>query len=264
MTFIRALLLIAAGSCLLLAQSSRETKTEAAPANSAAQIAELVLANHILTMNGVLDAYGHVSVRSARNPNHFYLARHIPAGTVTAADVIEYDLDSKQVGGNPGTGYTERFIHGEIYRARPDVMAVVHCHSPEVIPFTVTGVPLRPLIHMAAFLGGPIPVFEIRDSAGITDMLIRDAALGRALAKTLGNNTAALLRGHGAVVVAPSLHVVAGRSYYMSVNAKAQQQAIQMGAGKVTYLDPGEAQKALPQDGYERSWQLWKQQVAAK
>jgi HCOMODA/2-hydroxy-3-carboxy-muconic semialdehyde decarboxylase len=255
---------LAVAACTLAAQSGRTAKAGAVPPSAASQIEELVLANHILTMNGVLDAYGHVSVRSARNPNHFYLSRHIPAGTVTAADIIEYDLDSKQVGGNPGTGYTERFIHGEIYRARPDVNAVVHCHSPELLPFSVTTVPLRPMIHMAAFLGGPVPVFEIRDAGGITDMLIRDPTLGRALAKTLGDNTAALLRGHGAVVVAPSLHVVAGRSYYMSVNAKAQQQAIQMGGEKVTYLDPGEAQKALPQDGYERSWQLWKHQVTAK
>jgi ribulose-5-phosphate 4-epimerase/fuculose-1-phosphate aldolase len=233
-------------------------------ADDASQINELVLANHILTMNGVLDAYGHVSVRSERDPKHFFLARHIPAGVVTGADITEYDLDSKRVGGNSDAGYTERFIHGEIYRARPDVMAVVHCHSPDVIPFTVTNVPLRPMIHMAAFLGGPIPVFEIRNAGGITDMLIRSPELGRALAKSLGDNTAVLLRGHGAVVVAPGLHVVAGRSYYLSVNARAQQQAIQLGGGKVTYLDPGEARKALPQDGYERSWELWKHQVAGK
>ena len=233
-------------------------------ADDASQINELVLANHILTMNGVLDAYGHVSVRSERNPNHFFLAQHIPSGTVTRDDIVEYDLDSKQVGGKPHTGYTERFIHGEIYRARPDVMAVVHCHSADVIPFTVTSVPLRPMIHMAAFLGGPIPVFEIRNMGGITDMLIRSPELGRALAKSLGDNTAVLLRGHGAVVVAPGLHVVAGRSYYLSVNAKVQQQAIALGGGKVTYLDPGEARKALPQDGYERSWELWKQQVGQK
>lgn len=233
-------------------------------ADDTSQINELVLANHILTMNGVLDAYGHVSVRSERDPTHFFLAQHIPAGTVTRDDIVEYDLDSQQVGGKPRTGYTERFIHGEIYRARPDVMAIVHCHSPEVIPFTVTNVPLRPMIHMAAFLGGPIPVFEIRNAGGITDMLIRSPELGRALAKSLAENTAVLLRGHGAVIVAPGLHVVAGRSYYLAVNAKVQQQAIQLGGGKVAYLDSGEARKALPQDGYERSWELWKQQVTSK
>ena len=252
----------ALGACIVAAQSGRQMK--AGPAGGASQIDELVLANHILSLNGVLDAYGHVSVRSERDPKHFFLARHIPAATVTRADILEYDLDSQQIGRDQGAGFTERFIHGEIYRARPDVMAVVHCHSAEVLPFTVTGVPLRPMIHMAAFLGGPVPVFEIRDAGGITDMLIRNPELGRALAKSLGNNTAVLLRGHGAVVVAPSLHVVAGRAYYMSVNAKTQQQAILLGGGKVTYLDPGEARKALPQDGYERSWELWKHQATAK
>jgi ribulose-5-phosphate 4-epimerase/fuculose-1-phosphate aldolase len=256
------LLSAAAGACSLPAQSPKQSK--ATTADGASQINELVLANRILAMNGVLDAYGHVSVRSARDPNHFFLARHVPAGTVTRDDILEYDLDSNPVGGDSGDGYTERFIHGEIYRARPDVMAVVHCHSPDVLPFTVTDVPLRPMIHMAGFLGGPVPVFEIRAAGGITDMLIRDAGLGRALAKSLGDNTTVLLRGHGAVVVAPGLHVVAGRAYYLSVNARAQQQAILLGGGKVTYLDPGEARKALPQDGYERSWELWKQQVALK
>jgi ribulose-5-phosphate 4-epimerase/fuculose-1-phosphate aldolase len=251
-----ALVMGAMGSWMLLAQDSRQS--------DAAQIDELVLANHILTMNGVLDAYGHVSVRSTRNPNHYFLARHLPAGVITRADVIEYDLDSKPVSGDPGVGYTERFIHGEIYRARPDVMAVVHCHPAELIAFSVTGVPLRPLIHTSAFLSDPVPVFEIRKSGGMTDILIRNPELGRALAQTLGDKPAALLRGHGAVVVADSLHVVAGRSYFMVVNAKVQQQAMQMSGGKVTFLEPQEAQKSAAQDGFERAWTLWKQQLAGK
>jgi len=232
--------------------------------DDSALIDELVLANHILSMNGVLDAYGHVSVRSQRNPNHFYLARHMAAGVVTSADIIEYDYDCKPVNGEANTGYTERFIHGEIYRARPDVMAVVHAHPPDVVAFSVTGVPLRPLTHMAAFLAGPVPVFEIRNAGGMTDMLIRDSKLGRALAQTLGDGTAALLRGHGAVVVAPSLHVVAGRSYYMMVSARVQLEAMQIGGGKITYLEPEEARKAAPQDGFERAWALWKQEVTGK
>jgi len=225
---------------------------------------ELVLANHILANEGVLDAYGHVSVRDDRNPSHFLLASHMAAGVVTAADIVEYDLDSKPVRPNAPTGYTERFIHGEIYRARPDVMAVVHSHPADVIAFSVTGVPMRPLTHMAAFLEGPVPVFEIRNAGGMTDMLIRDSKLGHALAQTLGNKHAALLRGHGAVVVAPSLHVVVGRSYYMMVSAKVQLEAMQIGGGKVTYLEPEEARKAAPQDGFERAWDLWKQEVTGK
>jgi ribulose-5-phosphate 4-epimerase/fuculose-1-phosphate aldolase len=225
---------------------------------------ELVLANHILAHTGVLDAYGHVSVRDSRDPKHYLLARHMAAGLVTASDIIEYDLDSKAVNATESTGYTERFIHGNIYKARPDVMAVVHFHAPEVIPFGVTGVPLRPVYHMAAFLGEGVPVFEIRKAGGATDMLIRNNALGQALAATLGNKPAVLLRGHGAVVVAPSLHVVTGRAYYMMVNARVEMQAIQLGGGKVNYLEDEEARKAAPQDGYERSWNLWKETVGAK
>ncbi len=224
-------------------------------------VQELVLANRILSNEGVVDAYGHVSVRDDRNPNHYFLARHVAAATVTAADIIEYDLDTNPVGGSHADGYSERFIHGEIYKSRPDVMAIVHFHAPEVIPFGVTGVPLRPVFHMAAFLGEGVPVFEIRDSGGVTDMLIRTPALGHALAQTLADKPAALMRGHGAVVVGGSLHVVVGRAYYMMMNAKIQQDAILLGGGKVTYLEPDEAGKAAPQDGFERAWDLWKQKV---
>lgn len=227
-------------------------------------VEELVLANHILAGNGVLDAYGHVSVRDDRNPNHYLLARHMPAGLVTADDIIEYDFDSNAVGAAASTGYTERFIHGGIYKARPDVMAVVHFHAPEVIPFSVTAVPLQPIYHMAAFLGEGVPIFEIRKAGGVTDMLIRNTALGQALAAALGNKPAALLRGHGAVVVAPSLHVVAGRAFYMTLNARIQAQAMQLSGGKVTYLEQEEARKAAPQDGFERAWALWQHSAGAK
>ena len=225
-----------------------------------AQVTELVLANHILAHEGVLDAYGHVSVRDARNPTHFLLASHLAAGVVTAADILEYDLNSKPIRADAPTGYTERFIHSEIYRARPDVMAVVHCHAPDLIPFSVTGIALRPVYHMAAFLGEGVPVFEIRDAGGVTDMLIRNPDLGHALAQTLGNKPAALMRGHGAVVVADSLHVVVGRAYYMNMNAHLQQQALLMGR-PVSYLETEEARKAAPQDGFERFWNYGKSQV---
>jgi ribulose-5-phosphate 4-epimerase/fuculose-1-phosphate aldolase len=221
---------------------------------------ELVVANHILSNEGVVDAYGHVSVRDSRNPNHYFLARHMAAGLVTAADIVEYDLDSKPVSGDPSTGYTERFIHGEIYKARPDVIAIVHCHAPEVIPFSASTVPLLPISHMAAFLGEGVPVFEIRTTGGVTDMLIRSPALGHALAETLADKPAALMRGHGAVVVATNLHIAVGRAYYMNMNAKLQAQAILLG-GKVTYLEKEEARKTAPQDGYERSWEFWKQRA---
>ena len=147
-----------------------------------AVIDDLVTGNRILYDQGVVDGYGHVSVRSPGNPNHYFLARAGAPGLVTAADIIEYDLDSVPVSNNPGAEYTERFIHGEIYKARPEVMALVHCHCSEVIPFADTGVPLRPMHHMGFFIGQGVPVFDIRKAAGETDILIRTAALGKALA----------------------------------------------------------------------------------
>jgi ribulose-5-phosphate 4-epimerase/fuculose-1-phosphate aldolase len=225
------------------------------------QIDELVLANRILSNEGVLDAYGHVSVRSSTNPNHFLLSQHVPAGTVTAADIIEYDLDSKPARDTTMVGFTERFIHGEIYKTRPDVKAIVHEHAPEIVTFSVIQTPLRPIAHMAAFLGGPVPVFEIREVTKDGEMLIRNNQLGHALAQTLGKGPAALLRGHGAVVVADSLHVVVGRAYYMNVNARELLQALQLPGSKITYIQPNEAATMAAQDGYERAWTLWKQQV---
>jgi HCOMODA/2-hydroxy-3-carboxy-muconic semialdehyde decarboxylase len=237
--------------------------TTAAAQPNPSLVNELVLANHILANEGVLDAYGHVSVRDDRNPGHFLLASHLAAGVVTASDIVEYDLDSNPVRPNAPAGYTERFIHGEIYRARPDVMAIVHCHSPDLIPFGVSKVPLRPVAHLAGFLGEGVPVFEIRKVGGMTDLLIRNSSLGRALAQTLGAKPAALMRGHGAVVVAPSLHVVAGRAYYMNLNARLQREALSLG-GPVTYLEPEEASKASAQDGFERAWDYWKHKLDGK
>ena len=227
-----------------------------------AQIAELVLANHILTDQGVLDSYGHVSVRDARNPNHFLLARHLPAGIIQASDIIEYDLDTKPVRNTDLIGYSERFIHGEIYKARPDVKAVIHFHAPDIIPFGVTGVPLKPMIHMAGFLPQQVPIFEIR-KYGFKDLLIRNNEMGHALAETLGDKSTALMRGHGAVVVADSLHVVAGRAYYMMINARTQLQAMEI-SKKVTYLTPEEAETVAAQDGFERAWTLWSAKEKSK
>jgi ribulose-5-phosphate 4-epimerase/fuculose-1-phosphate aldolase len=225
-----------------------------------ALLEELALAYRILSAEGVVDGYGHVSVRDDRNPRRYFLVRRPPGATAMAAEIVEYDLDSKPVSGDSSGDCVERFIHGEIYRARADVMAVVHSHAPEVLPFAASNVPLLPISHMAAFLGEGVPVFEIRESAGTTDMMIRTAALGRALAETLGDKPAALLRGHGSAVVGSSLHEVVGRSYYMNLNARLQQQAIQLG-GRVTYLEAGEAREAAPKEGYENAWDFWKQKV---
>jgi ribulose-5-phosphate 4-epimerase/fuculose-1-phosphate aldolase len=231
----------------------------AQPRNQAL-IDDLVTANHILATEAILDGYGHVSVRDPANPNHYFLSRSLAPGLVTAADIIEYDLDSNPIN-DSRLSYRERFIHGEIYKARPDVMAIVHDHSPAVIPFSVSSVPLRAVSHMAAFIGLGIPVFEIRDVDGMTDMLVSNAKRGQALAKVLGDHPAALLRGHGAVVVGGTVKEAVGRAYYLDSNARLQEQAILLG-GKVTYFEAEEAKKTAPQDGFERAWDGWKRKVA--
>ena len=227
-----------------------------------ALIDDLVTANHILASEGILDGYGHVSIRNPANPNHYFLSRSLAPGLVTAADIIEYDLDSNPIG-DTRPGYKERFIHGEIYKLRPDVMSIVHDHSPAVIPFSVSSVPLRAVAHLAAFIGMGIPVFEIRDVDGVTDMLVSSQKRGQALAKVLGNCPAALMRGHGAVVVGESVKEAVGRAIYLDLNARMQEQAILLG-GKVTYFEPEEAKKTAPQDGYVRAWDVWKQKAEAK
>ena len=167
-----------------------------------ALIDDLVTANHILYREGVVDGFGHVSVRSESDPARFFLARSIAPDNVIAADIMEFDLDSEPIDPRGRRVYLERFIQGAIYRARPDVIAIVHSHSPAVIPFGVTTTPLRPVSHMAGFLGMTTPVFEIRDEGGPqTDMLIRTPDLGTALARTLGVAPFALMRGHGSVAV---------------------------------------------------------------
>jgi HCOMODA/2-hydroxy-3-carboxy-muconic semialdehyde decarboxylase len=257
---------------LLGALAPRVARATAQPAPSSAGppspalIDDLVAANRILASQGVLDGYGHVSARHDRAPDRYLLSRSRAPELVTADDIMEYDLGSTPVDARGRSMYIERFIHGAIYQARPDVRAVVHHHSPSVIPFGTSTVPLRALYHMAAFLGDRVPVFDIREAAGgMTDMLVRTPALGRALARVLGPRAAALMRGHGAVVVGASLPEVVARSVYMETNARLQEEAIALG-GQVTYLDPEEARQAeaaiRPTLG--RPWELWRRKALGK
>ncbi len=260
-----------AGSTALLAgvwlAAPRLAEAQAAPVSAGPPnptlVEDLVAANRILVDQGVLDGYGHVSARHDRDPGRYLMARSIAPELVTAADIMEYDLDSVPVDPRGRALYLERFIHGEVYRARPDVKAVVHSHSPSVIPFGVSAAPLKPLYHMSAFLWEGVPVFDIRQAAGgMTDMLVRNGSLGATLARTLGSRTAVLMRGHGAVVVGATLPQAVFRSVYMEVNAKLQGQAMALG-GPVTYLDPEEARRAEVSLGgtLARPWELWKRKA---
>ncbi len=229
-------------------------------------IADVVVANHILADQGVVDGFGHVSIRDPSDPNKFFLARSMAPELVTTADVFEHDLDGNAPAAGNARLYLERFIHAEIYRARPDVNAIVHCHAPDLIPFGASGVALRPLYHMSSFLGAGVPVFDIHKAANAsTDMLIRTADLGKALAKSLGPHPAALMRGHGAVIVGKDIQTAVFRSVYTELNAKLQAQAMALGS-KVIYLDADEAKKSEETNAalVGRSWELWVRKVRDK
>jgi ribulose-5-phosphate 4-epimerase/fuculose-1-phosphate aldolase len=256
--FLAASALLSAGA--LLAPMNAQ-QPGSAGALDARLVEDLVAAYRILAQHQVLDGFGHVSVRHDRSPNRFVMSRSLAPELVTPGDFIEIDLDGNAVDARGRALYSERFIHAEIYRARPDVRAVVHAHASSLIPYGVTSVPLRPVYHMASFIGDGVPVFDIRKAFGMTDMLVSDAAKGRALAQTLGARTCVLMRGHGVVVVGPSIPIAVGRSVYLDMNAQIQTQALTLGGGKVTYLDPLEAQKMMDAGenrGYERAWELWK------
>jgi ribulose-5-phosphate 4-epimerase/fuculose-1-phosphate aldolase len=231
--------------------------------NAKTAIRDLMVANRILSNEGVVDAFGHISIRNPENAGRYFLACSRSPGLVTEEDIVEFDLDSNPVDPRGRKFYLERFIHGEIYKARPEVKSVVHHHSPAVIPFGVTKVPLRPIYHMAAFVGLGVPVFEIREAGGMTDMLVSTPELGRALARTLGDKPAALMRGHGAVVVGDSVPVAVARSVYLQMDARLQAQAIALG-GEITYLDPEEVRKLGGLGGYDRAWQLWKRKAMGR
>ena len=227
------------------------------------QLDDLVAANRILAEHGVIDAYGHVSVRSPDDPKRFFIARAIAPETVQAEDIMEYDLDAQPLDARGRDSVSERFIHSEIYRARPDVMSVVHNHSPSVIPFSVTRVRMRALFHMASFIGDGLPVFEIRKVKKGSDLLVRDPKLGAALAKSLGKQAAALMRGHGSVTVGENLQRAVGRSVYLEMSAKMQMQALLL-SETVRYLDAGEVKASAPVQDYKRAWPLWREKALAR
>ncbi|MHC2518941.1 class II aldolase/adducin family protein [Bradyrhizobium diazoefficiens] len=225
---------------------------------------ELVDANRILFNQGVLDGFGHVSMRDPDQPDKFWLSRNRAPALVEVDDLMLFDFNG-HAEGDDRKPYLERFIHGEIYRSRSDVMAVVHSHSPTVVPFTVVDVPFRPVCHMCGFIGGHTPVFDIRDVAGVgTDLLIRDSKLGAELAACIGEANLALMRGHGITVVGKTLHQAVFRAVYAEQNARFQSEALRL-SPNVTYLSDGEiVATSVTMDGQiDRAWDLWKRAIGA-
>ncbi|WP_414448686.1 class II aldolase/adducin family protein [Burkholderia sp. 22PA0099] len=220
------------------------------------------MANRILAQRGVLDAFGHVSVRDPARPEQFLISRSRAAELVEPDDIVAMNLDARLMDGYRGTPYLEAPIHAEIYRARPDVMAIVHSHAPSVIPFAASTVALAPVYHMAGFLSKGAPVFDIRTCFGCTDMLVRNGEQGKALAASLGQAAVALMRGHGFVTTGETLAVAVYRAIYTDLNAASQQKAIQLG-GTVTYLDEGEGRLADQTNigVIEKAWSLWKREA---
>jgi ribulose-5-phosphate 4-epimerase/fuculose-1-phosphate aldolase len=224
-----------------------------------ALVRQLVTANHILFDQGVVDGFGHVSVRHDTQPDRFLLARNMAPGQVTEADIITFTLDGDAVNANGRRVYLERFIHGEIYRRRPDVMAIVHSHSHSIVPLSVVkGLRLKAIFHMAGFIGQGAPVFEIRDVAGEdSDLLISNNRLGAALAEMFSDSDIVLMRGHGSTVVGGSLPHVVYRAIYAEINARYQLSV--SGMGEITYLTPGESAACVTsiEAQMQRPWDLW-------
>jgi ribulose-5-phosphate 4-epimerase/fuculose-1-phosphate aldolase len=230
-------------------------------ANDPKLIEDLVYANRILYQQEVLDGFGHVSVRSDKDPSHFLMSRSMAPALVTSNDIMEFGSDGEPVDARGRNSYVERYIHAAIYRVRPDVKAIVHSHSPDIIPYSVTGTILLPVYHVTAFLRLGAPIFDSHDAFGDTDMLIRDNKLGDGLAKVLGNSGVALIRGHGFVAVADSTPIVVYRAIYTQMNARVQSEGMKLGT--IKYLTPGEAVKAqaIVEATVGRPWELWKSQV---
>jgi ribulose-5-phosphate 4-epimerase/fuculose-1-phosphate aldolase len=263
------------GSSLLLTgallTATEEAKAKVAPAPALPEpipqekqekqelLEDLVTANHILQDQGVVDGYGHVSVRNPANPNHFYISRWLAPDLVTVDDIMELDFDCVPTNGDNRRMYSERWIHAEIYRARPDVKSIVHTHAPTVVLMGTINEPLLPIYHMGGFIGAGLPSFDIRKSFGMTSMLVNDAAKGKALAQALGTAPAAFMRGHGGITVGTTIKHSVGRSVYLKVNAEMHLQA---GSRKIETLSPEEARLAeIGNSDFPKDWDMWSRKV---
>ena len=223
---------------------------------------DLAAASRILVDQGVFDAAGHVSMRHPDNPNRFLMSRSLAPALVTADDIMEFSLDCEPSDPRGRKPFIERFLHGGIYKKRPDVIAVAHGHSAAVIPFGLVATPMRATYHNAAFLAAGVPVFDIRERFGATDIVISSAEKGAALADALGDKAVLLLRAHGFVAVAPTLQSAVFRAIFTEVSARVQLQAATLG-GPMAVLDEEEGRKAdaINLATVGRSWELWKRRV---
>jgi len=234
---------------------------------AAERLADLAAASRILAAQGVVDGFGHVSMRHPSAPDRYLMARSIAPALVTPDDIIEYDLGSNACNAGGRASFLERFIHGEVYKARPEVISVVHSHSPSVIPFGLVGVPMRAMFHNAAFLAAGAPVFDMRDKFGATDLLVSNGPKGVALAETLGRKDIVLMRAHGSVACGPNLQSAVFRAVYTEVNARIQHWTLALGGGaRIAALDEEEGRLAdvINQTAGMRAWDLWRSQVRSQ
>jgi HCOMODA/2-hydroxy-3-carboxy-muconic semialdehyde decarboxylase len=227
-------------------------------------IADLAAASRILAARGVVDAFGHISHRHPDAPDRYFMSRAMAPALVTPDDIIEYDLDSEPCNAAGRGSFLERFIHGEVYKARPDINSVVHSHSPSVIPFGLVDTRIEAMFHNAAFLANGVPVFDISEKFGATDMLVSDIPKGIAFAECLGGKDVALMRAHGSVACGPTLQAAVFRAVYTEVNSRVQHWTVALsGGGPMATLDEEEGRLAdVPNKGASmRAWELWRREV---
>jgi HCOMODA/2-hydroxy-3-carboxy-muconic semialdehyde decarboxylase len=228
---------------------------------------DLAAASRILAAQGVVDGFGHVSLRHPGARDRYFMSRSLAPALVVPDDIIEYDLDSNPCNANGRNSFLERFIHGEIYKARPDINSVVHSHSPSVIPFGLVKVKMQAMFHNGAFIAAGVPVFDIRKKFGATDMLVSDGVKGVALAQAMGRKDIALMRAHGSVACGPTLQTAVFRAVYTEVNARIQHMTLALGKGAaIAALDEKEGKLAdvINQTAGMRAWHLWREQTRAQ
>ena len=261
--FVACALLLAASA--LFATASR-SQNQAPADTDEARIQDVITASHILTNEGILDSFGHVSARSVTNPDHFFMPRAMPPALVSRADIVEVGLDCKPVMPNAPRLNGERYIHCEVYKAHPEVQSVIHTHDLAVIPFGIAGVPLRPVVAQAGFLPPETPLFEVRDAnadEAKRGMLVLNAHLGDALAQKLGSNPVILMRGHGETVVGRSVREATVRTLYTHIDAQAQLAGMALNP-KIVAMDDAElAVNSTENFDADRPWQNYLSRLPA-